>query len=445
MVALLEQIATALDTPHASTAWPGAGLNATPESRTAAINTWGGLLAALIVARDSRATDIATSALVRSSPTQRELSIRAGCVLLQHDPNRFWQPTTATHTDDDFGRDLALACASRYIREPIIARLDEEQLADNHRWLTALFPPTTDTRQPEPGRITPLDEIRSWRLECIRTLGQRATRASVDQLHRLAHDYPDDPEITAALINARRRIQATRWTDNTSVDNITEILNDPSRRLIRSNTELAKLLLDTLADIARDLPAHGELLWNHTRTQRSGSNGETPETWAPKFEAALSAYLAHELKIRLHGRGIVVNREVLILPRDAYGAGDRTDILVQATTQTTHAGGDQVTVQPTVVIEVKPTWNRDLLKSQETQLVRRYIPEANTDTGIYLVGHYPLEQWTAHDYRKIDARKVPQDVLVQLRDQARQLNDELNVHTTPFVLAISRPQASQNK
>nr|BFE51183.1 hypothetical protein GCM10017745_46100 [Saccharothrix mutabilis subsp. capreolus] len=405
MVTLLKQIATALGTPHASTAWPDADLNATPESRTAAIDTWGELLAALIAAEDPRATDIATGSLVSGSPAQRDLSIRAGCILLQHDPNRFWQPAAATHADDNFGRDLALACASRHIREPILAHLDEEQLADNHRWLTTLFPPTTDTKQHEPGRITPRDEIRSWRLECVRALGQRATRASIDQLHNLANDYPDDPEITAALINARRRVQATRWTDNTSVGNITAILNDSSRRLIRSNTELAKLLLDTLVEIAHDLPAHGELLWNHTRTRRGGSNGEIPETWAPKFEAALSSYLAHELTIRLHGRGIVVNREVLILPRDAYGAGDRTDILVQTTAHTASTDGDQAAGQSTVVIEIKPTWNRDLLQSQEIQLVRRYLPEANTDTGIYLVGYYPLDQWTAQDYRKTHARK----------------------------------------
>ncbi|MCE6995523.1 hypothetical protein LZG04_12020 [Saccharothrix sp. S26] len=272
----------------------------------------------------------------------------------------------------------------------------------------------------------------------MRTLGQRATSASVDQLRHLAQEHADDLEVTSALINARRRVQATRWTDNTSVDNITEILNDPSRRLVRSNTELAKLLLDTLADIAQELPDHSELLWNHGPTRTRKNRGTTPETWAPKFEAALSAYLAHELKTRLHGRGIVINREVLIHPRNAYGAGDRTDILVQTTAP---SGALQTGGQFAVVVEVKPTWNTDLTTSQETQLVRRYLPEANTDAGIYLVGQYALDQWTAQDYRKADARRTPSNIMEMLQDQSQRLNDELRVHATPFLLKITRPQA----
>ncbi|WP_433261601.1 NACHT domain-containing protein [Actinosynnema sp. CS-041913] len=445
MLTLIDQIASALDAASTPSLWPGADLNKTSETRTAAISTWAELLAPLVTAEDPRALKIAADTLARAGAgtSQRSLAVQAGCILLRHDPARFWQPTATTaRTDDDFGRELALACASRHIREAILGRLDEEQLADNHRWLSTLFPPTADTERLEPGRITPRDEVRSWRMECVRTLGQRATQASVDQLRRLACEHPDDLEVAAALINARRRVQATRWTDNTSVDNITEILNDPSRRLIRSNTELAKLLLDTLADIADDLPAHGELLWNHTPTRTRSASGTTPETWAPKFEAALSAYLAHELKIRLHGRGIVVNREVLILPRDAYGAGDRTDILVQTTTYT-NTSGNQTDEQPTVVIEVKPTWNRDLVNSYETQLVHRYLPEAGTDTGIYVIGYYPLNQWTAQDYRKTNARRFPPDTLYGLKDQALRLNKELGVHTTPFILTIPHPEAVQ--
>lgn len=439
MVTLIAQTAAALGATSTAPSSVRIDLSETSEARATAISIWADLLAALVTADDPRANGIATDALAHASTgaAERALAVRAGRILLRQDPARFWQPTvTAARTDDDFGRELALACASRDTRELILGRLDEHQLADNHRWLTTLFPPTTDTERHERAQITPLDEIRSWRLDCVRTLGQRATRASIDQLRHLAHDHPDDLEIAAALINARRRVQATQWAD-TTVDNITEILTDPNRRLIRSNTELAKLLLDTLTDIARDLPAHGELLWNHTPPRKASA---TPETWSPKFEAALSAYLAHELTTRLHGRGIVINREVLIHPRDAYGAGDRTDILVQTTTSPNTTSGPATARQFTVVIEIKPTWNRELTTSQETQLVRRYLPEANTDTGIYLVGHYPLDQWAAKDYRKTDAKKVPTDILTQLQDQARRLNQELSIHTTPFIMTIPRPQ-----
>ncbi|MCE6995403.1 hypothetical protein LZG04_11370 [Saccharothrix sp. S26] len=444
MITLIDQISSAFDTTPADTAWPDIDLDKTPETRAAAIGTWAELLAPLVAAEDPTAITIATDTLThaRAGTAQRSLAVQAGCILLHHDPSRFWHPTaTAARTDEDFGRELALACASRHIREVILSRLDEEQLADNHRWLTTLFPPATDTERHEPGRITPRDEIRSWRMECVRTLGQRATSASVDQLRHLAQEHPDDLEVTSALVNARRRVQATRWTDSSTVDNITEILNDPSRRLVRSNTELAKLLLDTLADIAKELPDHSELLWNHTPTRTRKNRGTTPETWAPKFEAALSAYLTHELRTRLHGRGIVINREVLIHPRNAYGSGDRTDILVQTTAPA--SDGHQTGGQFTVVVEVKPTWNTDLTTSQETQLVRRYLPEANTDAGIYLVGQYSVDQWTAQDYRKADARRTPPNIMEILQDQAQRLNDELSAHTTPFLLKITRPQAAK--
>ena len=57
----------------------------------------------------------------------------------------------------------------------------------------------------------------------------------------------------------------------------------------------------------------------------------TGDLWQPKPESALSAYLAHELTLRLRGRGVAVNREVLIKPSNAYGAGERTDIKAEAT------------------------------------------------------------------------------------------------------------------
>ncbi|MCE6995524.1 hypothetical protein LZG04_12030 [Saccharothrix sp. S26] len=55
---------------------------------------------------------------------QRSLAVQAGCILLRHDPARFWRLTvTVARTDEDFGRELALVCSSRHIREVILGRL----------------------------------------------------------------------------------------------------------------------------------------------------------------------------------------------------------------------------------------------------------------------------------------------------------------------------------
>ncbi|MFG2544053.1 hypothetical protein ACGFOM_16600 [Streptomyces sp. NPDC048594] len=60
---------------------------------------------------------------------------------------------------------------------------------------------------------------------------------------------------------------------------------------------------------------------------------------------------------------------MLIHPTDPYGAGDRTDLFVEA-------------------------------------MSGRYLPEAGTDVGIYIVGWYPIELWNATgDNRKTQAKK----------------------------------------
>jgi len=157
----------------------------------------------------------------------------------------------------------------------------------------------------------------------------------------------------------------------------------------------------------------------------------------------LSAYLAHEFTLRLTDRGVAVNREVLVQPRNPYGAGDRTDIAVQATLvhdpyAATPAAAPERLV---VVVEVKGAWNDGLLSDQRNQLAVRYLPESSSDTGIYVVGWYPVGLWTAaRDRRKTKAsRLVRDDVERALAEQADDIALQLKLRTRPVLLEIPRP------
>jgi hypothetical protein len=98
----------------------------------------------------------------------------------------------------------------------------------------------------------------------------------------------------------------------------------------------------------------------------------------------------------------------------------------------------------TVVIEVKGAWSRDLMTAQRDQLAKRYLPEAQTDTGIYLVGWYPINLWNESSARrdaaaKLDRKQVEQD----LGEQAAKISRDLTVHTHPILLTITRPHAAE--
>jgi len=309
--------------------------------------------------------------------------------------------------------------------------------------------------------VSPEEAARHWRDTVLRHLAQRATSAAVSELVKLAADFPDRLDIAASLLIARGGVQANAWSPP-SPEQLAQLLSDARRRVVRSTAELATLLQETLAAIAADLPAHGELLWDRqpATRRRTGtksrppsaptSNGDQPkeDTWRPKPEAALSAYLAHELTLRLTGRGVAVNREVLIQPRNAYGAGDRTDIAVEATlihdpyATTPAATADRLVV----VIEVKGAWNDDLPSAQREQLAVRYLPESGSDTGIYVVGWYPVDLWTAiGDPRKTKARKLVRDDIERtLAEQADEIARDLKLRTYPVLLDVPRPHpASQ--
>ena len=92
---------------------------------------------------------------------------------------------------------------------------------------------------------------------------------------------------------------------------------------------------------------------------------------------------------------------------------------------------------------MKCPWNKDLLTAQRDQLVNRYLPEAQTGVGIFVVGWYPPELWAQGDYRR-SRLKAPTAVHLMevLSEQAIELSAAgLSIKTV--VMTVPRPSPTE--
>jgi hypothetical protein len=415
----------------------------TADTKKRALELWETMLIALFDA-DGRAPAIARHRLQRAAETEanRCVAIRAVKALLNVDSHTYWPEVfPIIEQDRELSREVALACATGREEKPFFTNADEEQLGQVYRWLSGLFPPAGDVYREGFYIMSPEDDAREWRNRILQLLSARGTEQAVVTLAELSREHPERLVITSNLLRARSSVFASAWSPPRP-DELAALFEDTSRRLVRSEGELADLLLEVLAAISQDLPGHGELLWDRLPKRVLPEDSGLKDAWLPKPEAALSSYVAHELSIRIDRRGLAVNREVLILPTDAYGAGERTDVLVQATMRHDQFHGSTPD-RLAVVIEVKGPWNKDLMADQRQQLAQRYLPEAQTSMGIYLVGWYPLDLWTDEkDYRRSRATMFDRSqLLADLQAQANSIRVELSMQTTPLLLDVPRPHS----
>jgi hypothetical protein len=432
-------------------------LPATAEAFGVALDLWEKLLAKLVASDADRGRALAEDALADASgsESERRMAVVAARVLLGANPSEAWGTVRRLISDVEFGRTLALGLADDFRHGPIVSGLAEDQLAELYRWLADLFSPEGDREIEGVHFVSPDEQARHWRDAVLRALANRGTDRSVYALAALASEFPERLSIASNLLNARVAVHASAWSPP-SPEELAELLADATRRLVRSNAELVQLLMDVLTVIALELPGHCELLWDRApasrrTTQPSGASTQasTSETWRPKPEAALSAYLAHELQLRLTCRGVAVNREVLVRPTNAYGAGDRTDITVEAPLAhdpfNTPSGA--ASTRLAVVLEIKGSWNPDLELAQRDQLAARYLPDANTDSGVYVVGWYPLDLWTAtRDSRKTAASRHDRSRLeADLTQQATEIVSELSVRVVPLLIDVPRPHSPASR
>ncbi|WP_433261538.1 hypothetical protein ACQPZF_27095 [Actinosynnema sp. CS-041913] len=462
LVTLAEELHTALSrqaidtTPQSSDASPSPSsamdqadritLPPTQQARDAALRTWQDLLRHPLIAGDARAVQLVTQALdtVQDSETSHPVGVAAGGVLLSSDAATAWPIIRPKLTESpQFAQDLAQACANRITSDSIIETLSDTELAQVYLWLADTCPPDTEADLTADFYVTGDQAVHEWRKRTLTLLSRRGTTESVRSVRKIVDRFPEDRTLRAALINARRQAQAAAAMLLTH-DQVTTLLADPHRRVVRTAVELAEVLIDTIADIQRDLHTHSNLLWDCERvSELDETTGKSKQhrLWRPKREGALSAYIAHELLLRLQLRGIIVNREVMIRPTDEGDSGERPDILVEATATSSWLESIETISVP---IEIKGNWHEAVPTAQQDQLMR-YLAAKNTDVGIYLVGWYDLEHWTSDDpnpKRAATRLNSPEQLTEILEEQAKQIREGTGKRTFPAILTIPRATPS---
>ncbi|HYN87456.1 MAG TPA: hypothetical protein VER55_02940 [Ardenticatenaceae bacterium] len=131
------------------------------------------------------------------------------------------------------------------------------------------------------------------------------------------------------------------------------------------------------------------ILYSHVES--TGWSTRRNRQYTPKDEERLSDKVKQHLQQDLAERGIVVNREIQIRRGVTPGAGERTDIHVDAVTRGQDGAYDTITV----IIETKGNWHDELLTAMETQLVNRYLRDNQCRHGLYLVGWFNCEVWSS--------------------------------------------------
>lgn len=323
-----------------------------------------------------------------------ERSIIAAASLLLHVANESWGPLWAAITaDPTFGRAvIARVVDSDRMDATPVYTLTEPRVAELYLWLCREYPPSDDVIHEGVYSPDTRDNISSWRSRCLDSLKNRGTRAACDALRHIAQQCPEQKYLAPLIIEAEAVRRAKSWQP-TRIEVLRQLVSDVRRRQVRSETELADVLVESLARLEQKLQGESPAavdLWN------------TGTAMQPKREYELSDYVARHFRADLIDRGVVVGREVEIRRTILPGSGERTDIHVDVK----DASSDPVI---TVIVEAKGCWNRGVLTDLADQLAHRYLRENHSRTGVYLVGSYQCVAWDDTDRRKsagVDAEQL---------------------------------------
>lgn len=263
--------------------------------------------------------------------------------------------------------------------------------------LAQLFKWVQQPSTPDEARDS-FNPLRSFQRGLLGRLAERGTPAAVQLLADLAETNPTDASIRGAAAEARERYCELSWQAIEPAE-LSQLRRSARARIVQSSEQLLEVVIEAIDRYAEGLqgkPPAVVDLWNDTRAKRL----EEIEYY-PKDEVELSDHLKRSLLQDL--RGMVVNREVEISPTTVErGSGENVDLLIQAVCPTTYR-------QWSVVIEVKGSWNSQLLTHLGEQLRQRYLSSSAITCGIYLVGWYACSQWLESDWRRGATRRLDRD------------------------------------
>ena len=384
------------------------------------------LLEELLKHGATQALEFARSVVSLSTPmseSDRDRAVTASVLLAKHDGDAAWDVVwPAIQADEEFGKDLVSALATPFDVEHqgFAGKLTDSDLAGLYVWSSQRFQPAEDPRTEGAHAVGKREQIGHWRESLLRDLGGRGTISACRALGRILRDRPELGHVKWLLADCEQLALERSW-DPPKPGEVLALAKDRRSRLVRNGDEL----LDVVGESLRRLEAE---LQGETPAARDVWDKQQDGSFVPCSEGEFSNRVRRHLKHDIEGRGIVVNREVVI--RDGTGGipGERTDIRVDAVVDLPHRlEHDTVSV----IIETKGCWNTGLRTAMQEQLVGRYLKDNDQcQHGLYLVGWFVCPQWRERPtirYQSIE------DAQSDLDAQASRLSDG-TVHVRAVVL-----------
>jgi hypothetical protein len=166
-----------------------------------------------------------------------------------------------------------------------------------------------------------------------------------------------------------RQAAADAVTELPSPSEVLQLLGATDARFVRSDRDLADLVLSTLDQVQLDVRAGGwQTLWHH---------GDEPR---PQSEDYITDQIARQLDHIITGR-VTADRELQVTRPNTKGIGRRVDVTIGVGKQ-----------QHRVMIEAKHIHSQELKTSMADQLRDHYLVPAGYRFGIFLVYWTPPAQ-----------------------------------------------------
>jgi len=334
-----------------------------------------------------------------------------GLLLLESSAEICWPSISAVLNQEEMGTALMSAVASRSRRDVAdIARdLSPQHVADLYVWIESRYPSAEDPKRGVVrGTRAALSDLRDRLLRHLRSSGDPLALAAIGSI---VARLPDRNAVRWEHVLAKRAVNERQWTPPAPSVLLDLLLHD-EKRFVESGEHLMDVIVESLERLAG-------LFQGETPQARDVWDRWCDGSHVPNDENTFSDHIRRHLRRELTGKGIVANREVEIRPSVGEGTGQRTDIHVSAVRETAAGMVDLVTA----IVEVKGAWNRNVKTDMQTQLVDRYLHNNPGTHGLYLVGWFTCERWSAGDARRKD---VPwptyEDAVNALEAQASQLS-----------------------
>lgn len=362
---------------------------------------FGYLLEELLYRGSDKARSYAESVVANKDPLQsNDKATVAARALSRQLTNKTWSVIwKRVISDSQFGRPLLTDIADENHGEfkAFLAPLSENQLAELYIWLEQQFSHKEDTYYEGFHGIGPDESVRSFRHYVLEELKAKGTLQAVSEMKRIVATFPEIAWQRQKMLEAQAQMRLSTW-EPLQPEIILALASSPQKRLVQNGEQLLNVIIESLKRLEQKLREDTAViyLWNQFKRAKK-------TVFRPKDENDFSHYVKIHLVDDLKGRGIIVNREVVIRPTVGLKSGERTDIQIDAITKDRN---DDPFDKVSVIIETKGCWHAELKTAAETQLKDRYLKDNSCRYGLYLVGWFCCDQWDSLDSRKKKSPKI---------------------------------------